>query len=101
MRSFLSFILLALAAAPATAQNCDKFDTELLAGQTIRSGDVNVTNTGTHLRVGIRMSNDWLIDEVHIYAGLDPVPVNGGGDPAPGNSRTQPTTLRLFRATSS
>lgn len=84
MRTLLPFLFLALAAAPAAAQNCDKFDTELFAGQTIRSGDVNVTNTGTHLRIGVRTSHDWLIDEIHIYAGLNPVPVNGGGNPAPG-----------------
>lgn len=84
MRLILSSLFFALAAVPASAQNCDKFDTELFAGQTIRSGDVNVTNTGTHLRIGVRTSNDWLIDEIHIYAGLDPVPVNGGGNPSPG-----------------
>jgi hypothetical protein len=84
MLAILTSVILALCAVPASAQNCDKFETELLAGQTIRSGDLNVTNTGTHLRIGVRTPHHWLIDEVHIYAGLDPVPVNGGGNPSPG-----------------
>ncbi len=84
MHTILTILFLALAAVPASAQSCDKFETELLAGQTIRSGDVNVTNTGTHLRIGVRTSHKWLLDEIHIYAGLNPVPLNGGGNPSPG-----------------
>lgn len=80
----ISLMTAAALVAPSAAQSCDKFETELFAGQTIHSGDINVTNTGTHLRIGIRTSGGWLLDLVHIYAGLDPVPVNGAGNPAPG-----------------
>ncbi|NQU47595.1 MAG: hypothetical protein HQ519_03015 [Planctomycetes bacterium] len=85
MRKLLSLLAVtALLAAPVAAQSCDKFTTDLYAGQSIDSGYVNVTNTGTHLRIGVRTEHDWLMEEVHIYAGLTPVPVNGGGNPSPG-----------------
>ncbi len=73
-----------LLASPVCAQNCDKFTTDLLAGQTIDAGWVNVSNTQSHLRIAVQAEHGWLLEEVHIYAGLDPVPVNGGGNPSPG-----------------
>ena len=82
---FLSLIASLGALTPlASAQNCDKFETDLIAGQHIAAGEVNVTNSGSHLRIGIRPEHGWLLEEVHIYAGLDPVPLNGGGRPSPG-----------------
>lgn len=86
MRILLLPLILAVAAGaqPAAAQSCDKFHTELFAGQHIDAGDINVTNSGEYLRIGVQTEGDWLIDTVHIYAGLDPVPLNKGGNPAPG-----------------
>lgn len=85
MRKFLSLLCVSVAlVAQAPSQSCDKFTTDLFAGQTIDAGYVNVTNTSQHLRIGVRTQHGWLIEESHIYAGLTPVPVNGGGNPAPG-----------------
>lgn len=85
MRNFLSLIcVLVVFVAQAPAQSCDKFTTDLFAGQTIDAGYVNVTNTSQSLRIGVRAEHGWLIEEAHIYAGLTPVPTNGGGNPAPG-----------------
>ncbi len=85
MRKFLSLLsAVAILVSQAPAQSCDKFTTDLFAGQTIDAGYVNVTNTSQSLRIGVRAENGWLIEESHIYAGITPVPVNGGGNPAPG-----------------
>ena len=63
---FLSLIASLGALTPlASAQNCDKFETDLIAGQHIAAGEVNVTNSGSHLRIGIRPEHGWLLEEAH------------------------------------
>lgn len=68
----------------AWAAECNYWQSTLIAGQSIDAGTVVVTNTAHELLVEITTSEPWLLAEVHIYAGLDPVPLNDGGNPAPG-----------------
>lgn len=85
LRILASAGLLACVIAPQlSAQGCPELDTPIWAGQTIRSGEMEISNSATHLRLDSRAFAPWQIRAVHIYAGLDPVPTSGGGNMAPG-----------------
>ena len=57
----------------------------LLAGQTIVSGDVTVTNDGINLSVTYASTGGWLISEIQLYVGeYAYAPQNNGGNPIPG-----------------
>ena len=58
--------------------------TPLYAGQDILAGVVYVWNSPTHMMVQVdTRDGEWLIDEVQIYVGTDPVPTKSG-NPVPG-----------------
>jgi len=57
--------------------------TPLYAAQTIDAGLVSLWNTSQALKIKIETSGDWLIANVHIYAGYpedDPIPMTKKGD---------------------
>ena len=57
--------------------------TPLYADQTIDAGLVSVWNTSQNLNIKIETSGDWLIANVHIYAGYpedDPIPMTNKGE---------------------
>jgi hypothetical protein len=57
----------------------------MLAGQTINSGSVSVTNDGTNLFVTYTSINGWQIAEIQLYVGeYANAPQNNGGNPIPG-----------------
>ena len=58
-------------------------NTPLIAGQTIDAGMVSVWNGRENLQIQIEPSGEWLISEVHIFVGTDPVPTKNG-NPIPG-----------------
>ena len=63
---------------------CEVQETELIAGQHTDTGSVSVTNDADDLLISVDADAPYLLAEVHIYAGTDPVPTNNGGNPAPG-----------------
>lgn len=65
---------------------CGTYSAPLLAGQTLDSGSVIVSNTGSDFVVGLHANtvDGWQIDQLHVYAGTDPIPTNNAGTPAPG-----------------
>jgi hypothetical protein len=57
----------------------------LLAGQTINSGSVAVTNDGENLTVTYSTIDGWKMTEIHLYVGeYEYAPQNNGGNPQPG-----------------
>jgi hypothetical protein len=68
------------------AQNAP-FVTDLLAGQTIDVGDVEIWNDGTNLHVTYKITDlDWCITETHlaVATSLGEIPHTGQGSPIPG-----------------
>jgi hypothetical protein len=63
---------------------CPDFETTLYAGQDIAIGTVSVSNTSEQLVIDIDVPFPWFFAAYHIYAGVGPVPTNGGGNVAPG-----------------
>jgi len=56
------------------------FSTDLLAGQTIDVGDVEVWNDGTNLYVTYEITEpDWIITATHLYVGKNPPPTSAPG----------------------
>lgn len=57
----------------------------LIAGQTIISGDVTIANDETTLYVTYSTINNWLLKELHLYVGESAMlPVNKSGNPSIG-----------------
>ena len=57
----------------------------LVAGQTINSGSVNVTNDSEFIYVTYTTTNGWTLTQTHLYVGACAlIPVNGPGNPMPG-----------------
>ncbi|MEJ2367448.1 MAG: hypothetical protein P8Z49_03640 [Acidobacteriota bacterium] len=56
----------------------------IYAGQAIPAGNVSVWNDSANLYIQATASSPCMICELHIYAGLDPVPTNNAGAPQPG-----------------
>ncbi|TAH39724.1 MAG: hypothetical protein EYC70_02745 [Planctomycetota bacterium] len=67
-----------------SAQGCPPIDTPIWAGQTIRAGVVEVSNSSSELRLECHAFAPWKIQAVQIYAGLEPVPTNSAGNVASG-----------------
>jgi hypothetical protein len=58
----------------------------LIAGQTINSGSVSVTNDADYIYVTYTTANGFLLTQTHLYVGdCALVPVNGQGNPVPGH----------------
>jgi hypothetical protein len=65
---------------------CPATITTLIAGQTINSGDVTVTNDSSYFYVTYRASNGYSLKETHLYLGAcEFIPVNKTGNPIPGH----------------
>jgi hypothetical protein len=63
---------------------CEPHETELIAGQHTDTGSVTVSNDDDEIMIAVDAALPYLLAQVHIYVGTDPVPVNNGGNPAPG-----------------
>jgi hypothetical protein len=63
---------------------CEPHETELIAGQQTDTGSVTVSNDADEIMIAVDAAEPYLLAEVHIYVGTDPVPLNKGGAPAPG-----------------
>ena len=88
--AILITLALLLVAIPALAvelgfgaQGPGRFDTVLYAGQHIDAGTVSVWNSKYNLQIQTVTSGDWLIKEVQVFAGTDPVTTKKG-NPVPG-----------------
>ena len=64
---------------------CEATEVTLIAGQTINSGTVNVTNDEAFIYVTYTTANGWFLTQTHLYVGgCALIPVNGPGNPMPG-----------------
>jgi hypothetical protein len=63
---------------------CEPHETSLIAGQQLDTGSVSVSNDADEITIAVDATAPYLLSEVHIYVGTDPVPTNNGGAPAPG-----------------
>lgn len=62
------------------------YSDDLLAGQTIDSGDLTVNLVDGTVEVTYETEGDWVITETHLYVGpLEDLPTNGGGNPKIGH----------------
>jgi hypothetical protein len=60
-------------------------EVSLIAGQTMNSGNVTVTNDANFIYVTYNTANGWLLTQTHLYVGdCALIPVNGPGNPVPG-----------------
>ncbi len=62
----------------------EQLETDLKAGQHFDTGSVTVANDEDEILIGVDTASPYLLAEVHIYVGTDPVPTNGAGNPSPG-----------------
>ena len=64
---------------------CPPTEVTLIAGQTINSGTVSVTNDAEYIYVTYTTSGDWRLTQTHLYVGeCGLIPVNNPGNPMPG-----------------
>ena len=57
----------------------------LMAGQTMLAGNVNVTNDGENVTVTYTTDPGWFLSQIHLYVGeYEFAPQNNGGNPQPG-----------------
>jgi hypothetical protein len=63
---------------------CEPHETGLIAGQHTDTGSVTVSNDADEIMIAVDATAPYLLAEVHIYVGTDPVPTNKSGNPAPG-----------------
>ena len=64
---------------------CVATEVTLIAGQTINSGTISVTNDGDFIYVTYTATNGWKISQTHLYVGdCALIPVNNPGNPIPG-----------------
>ncbi len=65
---------------------CDPTQVTLVAGQTINSGTVSVTNDADYIYVTYTTAPGWVLTQTHLYVGdCALIPVNGPGNPNPGH----------------
>ena len=66
-------------------EECPATEVSLLAGQTINSGSVTVTNDADYIYVTYTTANGWLLTQTHLFVGnCALIPVNNAGNPIPG-----------------
>lgn len=64
---------------------CDTISVMLVAGQTMNSGSVTVTNDANFIYVTYSTTNGWVLTQTHLYVGdCALIPVNNPGNPIPG-----------------
>ena len=64
---------------------CPATEVNLIAGQTINSGTVTVTNDAAYIYVTYTTAPGWYMTQTHLFVGdCNAVPVNGQGNPMPG-----------------
>ncbi len=63
---------------------CEEHLTDMHAGQTTNIGTATVGNDDHEITIDVDAGQPYLLAEVHIYVGSDPVPTNNAGNPAPG-----------------
>ena len=63
---------------------CQPHETDLIAAQHDDTGSVVISNDDDRLSLSVEAAAPYLLSEVHVYVGTDPVPTNGGGAVAPG-----------------
>ncbi len=64
---------------------CVTTEVTLIAGQTINSGTVSVSNDGQYIYVTYTTTNGWKLSQTHLYVGdCALIPVNNPGNPIPG-----------------
>jgi hypothetical protein len=56
----------------------------LIAGKTIPVGTLHMYNTTNELIVTVQTVDGWMMKELHLQVGLDPIPVDRGLNPIPG-----------------
>ncbi len=65
--------------------DCVATEVTLIAGQTINSGTVSVTNDGENIYVTYTTTNGWVLAATHLYVGdCALIPTNNPGNPIPG-----------------
>lgn len=70
----------------ANGEDVQLYSDDLLAGQTIDSGNLTVTLVDGTVEVTYETEGDWVITETHLYVGpLADLPTNGGGNPRLGH----------------
>ena len=70
----------------STGGGCTPTEVTLVAGQTINSGTVSVTNDADYIYVTYTTAAGWYLTQTHLYVGdCALVPVNGQGNPIPGH----------------
>ena len=75
-----------LGGATTGTNSAAELDTDLLAGQHILSGIVNVTVVDDNVQVTYSTDADWVITETHLYIGdFNGIPTTGNGNPKIGH----------------
>jgi len=74
--------------------------TTLYAGQTIDAGTTSVWNSRDNLQIQTETSGEWLISEIQIFVGIDPI-LTKKGNPIPGKfpykrEYTNPTRIHML-----
>lgn len=65
--------------------DCPATEVTLVAGQSINSGTVTVSNDADYIYVTYSTSNGWLLTQTHLYVGeCGLIPTNNPGNPLPG-----------------
>ena len=64
---------------------CEPTSVTLIAGQSMNSGSVTVTNDANFIYVTYSTTNGWVLTQTHLYVGnCALIPVNNPGNPIPG-----------------
>lgn len=75
-----------LGGATTGTNSASELDVDLMAGQNILSGIVNVTVSNGDVQVTYSADGDWVITETHLYIGdISNLPTTGSGNPKIGH----------------
>lgn len=70
---------------PGDSTECPPTEVTLIAGQTINSGTVSVSNDSNYIYVTYSTANGYTLTQTHLYVGgCAGIPVNAPGNPIPG-----------------